>query len=449
MLRFIHDATRIREGGQFRLLRMRRFGPFFLTQFLGAFNDNVFKNALIIYIAFGSTELTVAQQNTLTNLSAGLFILPFLIFSFLCGQLADKYEKSALIRRIKLLEVVIMLAAAAAFLSRDLPVLIGLLFLMGAQSSLFGPVKYSILPQHLESRELVGGNALVQSGTYLAILFGTLTGGLLIAIPESGPAWVAFAVVALALAGWLSSLAVPAANAVDSDLALRWNPWRETVRIVGMSREEPTVFLSMLGISWFWYLGASYLTQLPNYTRLTLGGDEHVVTLLLTLFSVGIGVGSLLCERLSRKRLEPGLVPFGLLGVTLFGLDLALVRPQVGESLIGGLTFAGSAAGWRVMLDVLLLGAFGGLYIVPLYTLIQLRSAVSRRSRIIAANNVLNALFMVVSALVAMMMLGSGAGIPDLFLLVAGANLTFGLWLCAKVPEFPRRALGWLSSAFR
>ncbi|MCB1874937.1 MAG: MFS transporter [Chromatiales bacterium] len=437
------------KGGQFRLLRMRRFGPFFLTQFLGAFNDNVFKNALIIYIAFGSTELTVAQQNTLTNLSAGLFILPFLIFSFLCGQLADKYEKSALIRRIKLLEVVIMLAAAAAFLSRDLPVLIGLLFLMGAQSSLFGPVKYSILPQHLESRELVGGNALVQSGTYLAILFGTLTGGLLIAIPESGPAWVAFAVVALALAGWLSSLAVPAANAVDSDLALRWNPWRETVRIVGMSREEPTVFLSMLGISWFWYLGASYLTQLPNYTRLTLGGDEHVVTLLLTLFSVGIGVGSLLCERLSRKRLEPGLVPFGLLGVTLFGLDLALVRPQVGESLIGGLTFAGSAAGWRVMLDVLLLGAFGGLYIVPLYTLIQLRSAVSRRSRIIAANNVLNALFMVVSALVAMMMLGSGAGIPDLFLLVAGANLTFGLWLCAKVPEFPRRALGWLSSAFR
>jgi len=434
------------SDSQFSLLKQRRFGPFFLTQFFGAFNDNVYKNALIILIAFQSAGRGLWDSNTLINLSAGLFILPFFLFSATAGQLADKYEKSRLIRWVKVMEIAIMSFAVAAFQLGSIPLLIGLLFLMGMQSSLFGPVKYGILPQHLGEKELVGGNGLVEMGTFLAILLGTLTGGVLIGIPVNGAALVSVAVIALACLGFLSSLGIPNAPAVAPDLRINWNPFTETWRSIRFVCGNRTVFLSILGISWFWLLGATYLAQLPNFTRVNLGGNEQVVTLLLTLFSVGIGTGSLLCERMSDRKVELGLVPFGSIGLTIFGIDLFLAVPEhhVTGAMLNAAAFLHAQGNVRVLFDILLLGLFGGFYIVPLYALVQQRSEPSHRSRVIAANNILNALFMVVSAAMAVLILNAGLSIPQLFLVVAAMNAAVALYIYTLVPEFLMRFMVWM-----
>ena len=433
-------------GNEFTLLKQRRFLPFFVTQFLGAFNDNVFKNALIILIAFQVAVADPAQVNTLINISAGLFVLPFFLFSATAGQLADKYEKSHLMRWIKLLEIVIMLGAAVGFLLGNIILLISLLFLMGCQSTLFGPVKYSILPQHLAPEELVGGNGWVQMGTFLAILTGTMVGGILIAIRDSGAWMVGVTVVAVAAMGFLTSLFVPRARADAPELRINWNPLTSTWPIINFTRGNRTVFLSVLGISWFWFLGATYLAQLPNYTKLALGGDEHVVTLLLTLFAFGIGAGSLLCERLSGRRVELGLVPFGSIGLTLFGMDLYFaVTPVAPDApLVGALEFLGGAGNWRIAADILLMGMFGGFYIVPLYALVQQRSAPSHRSRVIACNNIINALFMVLSAVLAITFLGLGLTIPQFLLLTALFNAAVAVYIFTLVPEFLMRFIVWI-----
>lgn len=431
-------------SNQFSLLKQRRFLPFFITQFLGAFNDNVFKNALIILIAFQATD--PRHSNLLINASAGLFILPFFLFSATAGQLADKYEKAHLMRWVKALEIVIMLGAAAAFLINSIPLLIALLFLMGAQSTLFGPVKYSILPQHLRPEELVGGNGWVEMGTFMAILIGTLIGGIIIAIPGQGALLVAGVVVILAILGFISSLFIPYAAPDAPQLRINWNPLTETWRTIKITRRNRTVFLSVLGISWFWFLGATYLAQLPNYTKITLGGNEHVVTLLLTLFAFGIGLGSLLCERLSGRRVELGLVPFGALGLTCFGVDLffATANNSV-TTLIGAADFLHSFGNWRVSLDILLMGVFGGFYIVPLYALVQQRSAAEYRSRIIAGNNILNAMFMVASALLAILFLDVvGLSIPQFLLLTAIFNAVVAIYIFTLVPEFLMRFMVWI-----
>ncbi len=440
------ERPAIATGSQFSLLKQRRFAPFFLTQFFGAFNDNVYKNALIILIAFQAAGQGMGESNTLINLSAGLFILPFFLFSATAGQLADKYEKSRFIRWVKVLEIAIMSGAVVAFHFGCIPVLIGLLFLMGTQSSLFGPVKYGILPQHLREEELVGGNGLVEMGTFLAILLGTLTGGVLIGIPVNGTSLVSVTIITLACLGWLSSLGIPTAAALAPDLRINWNPFTETWRNINFARSHRTVFLSILGISWFWMLGATYLAQLPNFTRVTLGGNEQVVTLLLTLFSLGIGTGSLLCERLSGRQVELGLVPFGSIGLTVFGLDLFLAipgGPAAGVALDAA-GFLRSSGHGRVLFDILLLGLFGGFYIVPLYALVQQRSEPSHRSRVIAANNILNALFMVVSAVMAILLLNAGLSIPQLFLVIALMNAVVALYIFWLVPEFLMRFIVWL-----
>ncbi len=430
---------------QFALLRQRRFGPFFVTQFLGAFNDNVFKNALIVLIAFTASGKLTMNSNVLINLSAGLFILPFFLFSASFGQLADKYDKARLIRGTKLLEIAIMAAAAIAFWLQDLVTLIALLFLMGTQSSLFGPVKYSILPQHLADHELVGGNGLVESGTFLAILLGTMTGGILIGFGEQGYVIIAVTLLGVALLGYLTSLAIPLTPSVAPDLRINWNPFTETWRNLKFMRANRTVFLSVLGISWFWFLGATYLAQLPNYTKLTLGGNESVVTLLLTLFSIGVGLGSLLCEKLSDHQVELGLVPFGSIGLSVFGIDLFFAQPElVSGEVIGALTFLTQPGGWRVTADIVLIGLFGGFYIVPLYALIQQRSDPQHRSRIIAGNNILNALLMVLSATVAIVVLSSGFTIPQLFLLTALLNAVVAAYIYTLVPEFLMRFVVWI-----
>ncbi len=432
-------------SSQFGLLKARRFAPFFGTQFLGAFNDNLFKNALVVLLTFQAAQWTKLAPEVLTNLAAGIFILPFFLFSATAGQLADKYDKAKLARLVKLLEIAIMGVALYGFVAHSLTVLLAALFLLGLHSTLFGPVKYAILPQHLREEELVGGNALVEAGTFVAILVGTLAGGLL-AGAAGHPTWVAYAGLVIAVFGYLLSRGIPPAPAPAPDLVVSLNPFSETWRNIGFARANRTVFLSILGISWFWLYGALFLAQFPAYAKNVLGGSEASVTLLLAVFTIGIGLGSLLCERLSAGHVEIGLVPFGSIGLTIFGIDLAFASPGLlpSSAPLALTDLLAMASTWRVLCDLLLLGLFGGFFIVPLYALIQLRSAPQQRARIIAANNIVNALFMVVGSLAAAGLLGDGLTIPALFGVAAVCNAAVAIYIYSLVPEFLLRFVAWL-----
>ena len=432
-------------GSQFDLFGQRRFLPFFMTQALGAFNDNIFKNALAALLVFEGSRLGGLNTDQVVNLSAMLFILPFFLFSALFGQFADKYEKSLQIRRIKLFEVVIMLLATLGFWLNHVPLLLFVLFLLGLQSTIFGPIKYGILPQILRREELVGGNALVGMGTFVAILLGTIAGPQLAGVEVPWPYWVSGACLAVAVAGYVFSRRVPEAAPVAPELRINWNLFSESVRNLSFLKENRTVLHGVLGISWFWFYGATFLVQIPSYSHNVLGGDENLMSTLLALFIVGISAGSLLCERLSGKQVEIGLVPFGAIGLTLFGLDLYFASPEAPTAGLTAAEFLASGQNWRIMLDLLLIGVFGGFYIVPLYALVQSRSAPDHRSRVIAGLNILNALFMVAAAILAMLILGpAGLSIPDLFLISALLNAVVAVYIFSLVPEFLMRFLVWL-----
>jgi 1-acyl-sn-glycerol-3-phosphate acyltransferase len=433
------------ESSQFRLLAERRFGPFFGVQFLGAMNDNLFKQALVILLAYQTASFTAMSSDTLQNLAQALFILPFFLFSATAGQLADKYEKAALITVTVALELAVMALGAVGLMSRSLELLLCALFLGGVQSALFGPVKYAILPQHLKDTELVGGNGLVEMGTSLAILGGMMLGGWLVVQPGWGVAGVAVLTCALSAAGIVLSRFIPRAPSADPGLRINWNPLTETVRILRFSARNRTVFLSILGISWFWFYGALLVTQFPNLSRNVLGANEGVVTLLLVAFSLGIGLGSLLCERLSGHKVEIGLVPFGSIGLTVFALDLWLATSRsFPEGSSGMSAFISDPAGRRVLIDLALIGLFGGFYIVPLYALIQSRTEAQHRSRIIAGNNILNAAFMVAASALAVALLAAGLTIPQLILVLALLNAAVAAYIYRLVPEFLMRFLVWI-----
>lgn len=433
------------QHSQFALLGTRRFLPFFLTQLLGAFNDNVFKQALILAILYKLG--LAADRSLLVNLCALLFILPFFLFSALGGQLGEKFPKHALIRAIKLAEILIMLVGAAGFLFASLPLMFLALFGMGTHSALFGPVKYSILPAALREDELIGGNALVEMGTFLAILAGTIGAGLLLSSDAYAPL-VGGAVVLVACAGYLTSRQIPHVGAALPELRLDWNVLRQTWATLRLGLgQRPAVSRSLLGNSWFWFLGAIYLTQIPAYAKDHLHGDESVVTLILTVFSVGIALGSMLCERLSGHKVEIGLVPFGSIGLTGFGLLLWWHSGgfPAGAEPHDWLALLSLGQAWWVLGAILGIGVFGGFYIVPLYALIQSRTEADQRARVIAANNILNALFMVISALVAILLLGvAGLSIPELFLVVSLMNVAVNSYIFKIVPEFSMRFLVWL-----
>ena len=432
------------QQGQFSLLNKRRFLPYFLTQALGAFNDNLYKNALLLLITFGGIS---AQSDSalLTNLAAGLFILPFFLFSPIAGQIADKLEKSQLIRWIKGLEVIIMGLAAIAILMGNIWMMMVLLFLMGLQSAIFGPVKFALLPQQLNDEELVGGNALVEMGTFLAILIGTITAGIFFDFEQS-QYWIAGGIVTFAILGFLSSQYIPRAAANDPNLKINWNPFSEMVNTIGQARENRSVYLSIIAISWFWFIGASYLTQFPNFARDYLGGSTQVVTLLLTLFSLGVAIGSLLCEKLSGHKIELGIVPIGSMGMSVFGIDLYF--SVTGIQVIDGMTamaFIQQAENWRLMFDIAMVSAFGGLFVVPLQALIQHRSDEKNRAQIIAANNMLNAIFMVASAAIGILALVViELSIPEYFLVLAIMNIVVAAYVYSRVPEFVLRLFIWL-----
>lgn len=430
---------------QFALLNERRFLPFFLTQFFGAANDNVFKFAFTVLATYSAAEWGGMDPKSAGAVIGGVFILPFVLFSATAGQLADKYDKATLIRLVKNLEIAIMLAIAAGFLWKIVALLFAGVFLMGMHSTLFGPVKYAYLPQHLEEAELTGGNGMVEMGTFVAILLGTIVGGVLVGIPEAGPHWVAVVSVVLALIGRIAAGFVPASPAPERGLAINWNPVSETLKNLGHARANRTVFLSLLGISWLWFFGSIFLTSFTGFAKETLGGDQSVVTLLLAIFSVGIGAGSLLCERMSGHKVEIGLVPFGSIGMTVFAVDLWFASSGMMPSGLSGIgAFVADHAQWRIMADLFLLAMFGGFYSVPLYALIQSRCEPSHRARIIAANNILNALFMVVASLMAAALLHAGLTLPQLYLLVGVLNAAVAVYIYTLVPEFLMRFIVWM-----
>jgi len=432
------------QVNQFSLLKQKRFAPFFLTQFFGAFNDNVFKNALIIIIAFSGSLVPKENIDTLTNLSAGLFILPFFLFSAIAGQLVDKYEKSVCIRWIKAFEIVVMLAAAVAFYLEAVYMLIAILFVMGAQSTMFGPAKYSYIPQHLSKHELIAGNALVQTGTFVAILVGTMVGGILVSVSENSMV-ISMFIVVIALLGFVSSLFIPHTPSLVSELKINWNPLAETINNITFIVRTRTVFVYVIGISWFWFFGATYLVQLPNYTKIALGGNEQVVTLLLALFTLGVGTGALLCNKISSGKIEMALVPLGSIGLTLFGLDLFFSQSlPANEQLAGASYFIQQTGNIRVMIDIACIGVFAGFYIVPLFALVQQKSDPEHLSRVIAGNNILNALFMVLSAVMAIVLLGNGISIAQLLLITTILNVVIAIVLFKSQPEFINRLFVWL-----
>tara|TARA_R110001592_G_scaffold30652_1_gene109451 strand:- start:5307 stop:7172 length:1866 start_codon:yes stop_codon:yes gene_type:complete len=429
---------------QSALLKSKRFAPFFITQFLGAFNDNIYKNTLMLIMTYGAADAMGLDSHIVLNLAAVLFILPFLLFSALAGQIADKYEKSALIRKIKLFEIVIMLAGAAALLTENYVVLLILLFLMGAQSAFFGPCKYAILPQHLDRHELVGGNALVEMGTFVSILLATIGAGIILQF-DNYLTIASIMVVFLACLGYLSSYFIPQALAIDSELKLDFNIIKSSLHLISYARKNRGIFLAILAISWFWFLGASYLTQFPNFSKQVLNGDPSLVTLLLAIFTLGIGFGSLLCEKLSRRQVELGIVPIGALGMTLFGIDLYLSIPTDLLELESWSTFIRHSDNWKLLIDLAGIGIFGGIFIVPLYAYIQLRVEEEYRARIIGVINIINAFFLVASGLVAMVLLGGfDLSIAEFFLVISIMNIVVSLYIFYQVDEFSIRFIVWV-----
>jgi 1-acyl-sn-glycerol-3-phosphate acyltransferase len=410
-------------------MRERRFAPLFWTQFLGAANDSLFKFAFTLLATYHATEWGGMDPGTAGFLIGGIFILPFLLLSATAGQLADKLDKAWIMRRVKELEIAIMAIAAVAFVLHLAWVLYLCVFLMGVHSTLFGPVKYAYLPQHLAEDELTGGNGMVEMGTFVAILGGTIAGGLL---ETTGVVYVAAVCLVVALLGRAAAAFVPSTPSVAPDLRINLNPFSETLRNLKLAYPNKAVFNSLLGISWLWFFGSVFLTSFTPFAREVLRGDETMVTILLATFSIGIGVGSLACERLSGRKVEIGLVPFGSIGMTLFAIDLWLATRGADYSM------------WRVMADLFLLAFSGGLYSVPLYALIQTRTEPSHRARIIAANNILNAGFMVVSSLMAVALLKAGLSLPELYLVVALMNAACAAYIYFLVPEFLMRFLCWL-----
>ena len=438
---------------QFALLGQRRFAPFFWTQFLGAANDNIFKFAFTVLVTY-RVQVSWLPAELAGLVIGAVFILPFLLFSATAGQLADKYDKARMAQLVKSLEVGIMALGTVGLVGGHMSVLLGCIFLLGLHSTLFGPVKFAYLPQHLSERELTGGNGMVEMGTFVAILLGNVVGGVLIALPDaasgaavSGAQAVAGLSLTLAALGRLMAQWIPATPATAPGLVINWNPVTETVRNLQLARSNVVVFRSLLGISWMWFFGAVFLSQFPSFAKDVLHGDEHVASLLLVVFSIGIALGSLGCELLSKRHVEIGLVPLGAIGMSVFGADLWLSSRGLPPVAAQGVSsFLAQPAHWRVLADLFLLSMSAGLYSVPMYALIQLRSPASHRARIIAANNILNALFMIASSLLVGALLSAGVGIPAVFGLVALTNALVAGYIFLLVPEYLLRFVAWVLS---
>lgn len=426
----------------------KRFFPYFVTQCLGALNDNIYKNVLLLMVTYSQIDSLPMSVDLFVNLAAGLFILPFFLFSAHAGAIADNMDKAKLIRRLKLIELVIMSCAATAIMTQSAILMLVLLFMTGTQSAYFGPVKYALLPQALKSDELVKGNAWVEMGTFLSILIGTLSAGLLLAVPN-GMLIASCIVITLSLLGFLSSVNIPSLPSKKSE-KVKFEPVTGLKKTLKLAQKQRGIWMSILAISWFWFMGATYLTQFPNFAREHLFADSTVVSLLLALFSVGIATGSWLCEKLSFNQVELGILPFGILGLTIFSADLLWAVPTI-ESFPSQYydvqSFVAQSSHIRVMIDLFLVGVSGGVFIVPLYAFIQSRSEEGDCAQSIAANNIMNALFMVASAAVSILVLSVlEFSIVELFAILAVGNFIVAIYVYRQVPEFTQRFVSYLLS---
>jgi acyl-[acyl-carrier-protein]-phospholipid O-acyltransferase/long-chain-fatty-acid--[acyl-carrier-protein] ligase len=434
-LLILYNAGGVRTiKDQIHLFYSRRFLPLFITQFFGGFNDNACKNALLIWVTYDIAQQLPYSADKIVALAAGVFILPFLLFSTTAGQLADKYQKSWLTIKIKQLEIILMICYSVSFFLKDVSLLLVILFLMGTQSTFFGPIKYSLLPEHLQRDELIGGNGLIEGGTFLAILLGTIFGGLIVRAPY-GVALLSGFVLLFAIVGWRSSCYIPDAKINDQSLKVGFNIFKETYKVISYSRRNILVWLTIIGISWFWLIGAIFLTQLPIYTKKVLYADEYIVTLLLTVFSVGIGIGSVWCNKLLRGNINADLVPYGAIGISAAIISLVIASyfymsgvnanvVTISGELIGIKQFlTNSVISWLILLSLFLMAIFGGIYTVPLYAIMQYRASKRYLSRIIAANNIMNAVFMVAASVISIVMLSINLNVIQIFLIVGILNI--------------------------
>lgn len=427
-------------ASQFSLFKHRRFSAMFLTQFLGAFNDNVFKQALILILTYVAAAKMGMEISLLNNLAALLFILPYFLFSALAGQIADKYEKSKLTQGVKLLEICIMALAAIGFWFELYWLLFVALFLMGTQSTFFGPIKYGYLPEAMHKDELVGANGLFQTGTSLAILTGMMAAGVLTQLDHS-TLWLIVSTLFVAILGYIASRHLPKTTPQAKDLAINWNIFSTSFDIIKYLHSLPLLFFVIIGNSWFWLYGATFLTQTPEFSKVILHGDESVVILLLTLFSVGTALGSLLCKTLTKNQVSLKLLPIGILGLSVFAIDLYLslssIAIQAPRTPYGISALMDMDGTWRVFADLFFLGFAGGVYIVPMYAFMQAYAPISHRSRVVGANNIFNAIFMVGSAVFSIIILTMlKLSLPQLFLITGVLNAIFGIFLYKKLKKY-------------
>lgn len=430
---------------QFKLLGQRRFAPFFWTQFTNAGNDNLLKFAFTMLVTYRAAAQTGLPAGLMVNLIAALYVLPFVLLSATAGQLADKMDMGIIMRRIKTFEVLVMLAALWGFMTVNVPLLLVCVFGMGLHSTLFGPVKFAYLPRHLHPAELTGGNGMTEMGGFVAILLGSLAGGVLMTYPQ-GPVFSGIACLIVALAGWIMARFVPHTPPLAHGQRINWNPFTETAHSLKLAATDRTVLVALMAVSWMWFYGVAFLTQFPVFTREVVHGSEAVASLLLVIFAVGIGLGSVACEWLAHGRVEIGLVLLGAIGMTLFGVDLFFAtRHLLHNGQLQTLTlFLGQGAHWRIMGDLLLISASAGLYSVPLYAFVQHSVPETHRARVIAANNIINALFMIVCAAYCATLLSLGVGVPMLLLSVALFNAAVSIWLVWMQPEYGRQFVAWV-----
>ena len=437
-------------ASQFQLMGQRRFWPFFWTSFLTSFNDNVFKQGLVSYIVLMQLQVIGLAPGPLVAASTVIIILPYVLFSATAGQVSDRSAKAKVVRWVKLAEIAIMAVGLYGLWTRNMELLLVVLFLTGLQSTFFGPAKYSFLPEVLEEDELVGGNALIEMGTFLSVLLGIIAGGTLIGIfgAQDGPMAVGVAVVSIALVGAVVSTFIEKRPASSPDLRVSMNPVTPNLELFRMTRVNETVFLSIMGISWFWFIGTALLALIGEYSKEIFGTNPFGLNYLTGLFCVGIGAGSMMCDRLSRDRLELGLVPFGSIGMSVFLFDLWLVGSPAG--LRAGLeqysvvAFLGTFTGWRISFDLLVIAMFGGFFTVPLYTLIQRNSPAEVRSRVIAGNNLINSVFMLLAGGMVTVMLAQAMPVPWVYFVVGLMNIAVSFYIYHLLPTFMWRFVLWI-----
>lgn len=420
-------------ASQFSLLKTSRFLPIFVVQFLGAFNDNLLKTILVVMIAYNLWDIGDWDPGILVAVATGIFILPFILFSPLAGTMSDKFDKAIMVKWIKLAEILIAVLGVIVLHIGDLYLAFSVLLLLGTQSAFFAPCKFSILPDHLKQNELIGGNALVTTGTYLAILAGTIIGAILAPL-DNGKMIGGSIIIAMAVAGYVAALRVPPAPSKDPNIKISYNIFAKALSVIQFAlQQDKSVFISILGVAYFYFVAATFHAQFPNFTKQTLGADNIVLTAFMIIFSVGVAVGGLLNHKILKAQTHGGFVPLACVFMGIFGIDIffaAKAYPaRITEELDNIILFATNIHGARLLIDTFLQAVACGFFVVPLRAIVQDRTNKSVRARVVSSSNMTDALLILASAALSTILLAQGLSIEGLYLTVSIMTLVFGLFL--------------------